>query len=219
MMRLFFHTLPLFFILFFPSFLFAQKTFKSGPLFGLSATQVDGDGYGGFNKAGLIAGGFVLTELKPKLDIQFEIYYINKGSRRNPRPDKGDHDAFLLKINYIEVPVTFLYHYKKFSAELGAYIGYKIYDYMADENGELPQQNILFESTDIGGSLGIYYHFSEHWALSWRSSNSFLPIREYPSIDTHFDIYNRIFNRGWYNIVSTLCFRYTFGIKNPSENE
>lgn len=197
----------------------AQGIFKAGPLLGLSATQVDGDGYGGFNKAGLVVGGFLQINVKPKLDFQFEITYINKGSRKNPRPDKGDHEAFLLKINYIEVPFSFLYHYKKVSGELGGYIGYKTYDYMADENGELPQQNILFKKTDVGGMMGIYYHINEHWMINMRSSNSFLPVREYPSIDRHFDLYNRIFNRGWYNIVSTISFRYVFGINTNNENE
>jgi hypothetical protein len=197
----------------------AQGTFRAGPILGLSASQVDGDGYGGFNKAGLVAGVFLQTNVKPKLDFQFEITYINKGSRKNPRPDKGDHDAFLLKLNYTEVPFSFLYHYKKISGELGGYVSYKTYDYMADENGELPQQNILFKKTDIGGLIGIYYSFNEQWTLNWRSSNSFLPVRESSSIDQHFDIYNRIFNRGWYNMVSTISFRYLFGLNTKKNNE
>ena len=40
--------------------------FKAGLIVGLSATQLSGDNLGGFDKAGLIAGGMVKTELSKK---------------------------------------------------------------------------------------------------------------------------------------------------------
>jgi len=67
-----------------------SQTFKSGLLFGVSAAQVEGDGYGGYNKAGVILGGFTNTEFSKKISLQFEIAYIGKGARKVPKPDKGD---------------------------------------------------------------------------------------------------------------------------------
>ena len=48
------------------SFIGKSQVFKSGLILGLSGSQVEGDGYGGYNKLGFIAGGFTNTNLSEK---------------------------------------------------------------------------------------------------------------------------------------------------------
>ena len=90
--------------------LFSQQ-FKAGALAGIATTQVDGDTYAGYNKAGLLAGGFVTHKFSPesKWSASFEIRYIQKGSRKVPHPDKGDFADYKLKLNYAEVPLLLKY--------------------------------------------------------------------------------------------------------------
>ncbi len=204
------YCIHIFIILLLPSLSFGQY-FKAGPIVGLAATQVDGDGYGGFNKAGVSTGIFLqrTSANNQHLSFQFEMQFIQKGARKNAKPDKEEYDAFLLRLNYIELPLFIQYRHKHLAAEIGPYAGMLMYDYMADELGILPRQGVPFKKYDIGGYLGFYYYFNEHFSVNWRSGNSFLPIREIPSIDSHYDIFTRIFNRGWYNIASIISFRYT----------
>ncbi len=97
------------------------QVFNAGVIAGISGSQVEGDGYGGYNKLGFIIGGFTNTSFSEKLSSQLEIYYINKGSKKNPQPDKGDVDAFSLNLNYVEVPISIRYAHKKFIFEGGLY--------------------------------------------------------------------------------------------------
>src|SRR5690554_2436533 len=79
--------------------------FNTGILAGINASQVSGDNYSGFNKAGILVGLFTNLDVSEKVNLQFEINYSQKGSRKNPKTDEGDHEFFLLRLNYIEVPM------------------------------------------------------------------------------------------------------------------
>jgi hypothetical protein len=74
----------------------AQQRFNAGIKAGVSTTQVSGDTYSGYNKAGLVGGAFVRGIMNEKWTGQFEIMYIQKGSRHNGNPDKGD---YIIKVN------------------------------------------------------------------------------------------------------------------------
>lgn len=56
--------------------------FRAGVIAGVSATQISGDQLGGFDKAGIVAGGSVSTILSPKFDLQMEILYFQKGAKK-----------------------------------------------------------------------------------------------------------------------------------------
>ena len=79
------------------------QTFKAGLLAGLSGSQIEGDGYGGYNKLGFIAGGFSNVDLNEKWSTQIEIYFINKGSFKEMLSSKGKSENiiknFISKIN------------------------------------------------------------------------------------------------------------------------
>ena len=52
------------------------QDFKGGIILGLSTSQVSGDDLAGFNKAGLIFGGFTNRILSSRNSLQLEIIYI-----------------------------------------------------------------------------------------------------------------------------------------------
>jgi hypothetical protein len=189
----------------------SAQVFKTGAILGLSASQVEGDGYGGYEKLGLIVGGFTNINLSEKLTTQFEIYYIKKGSKKNARPDKGDYESFHLNLNYIDVPVVIRYHYKKFIFETGLYAGALLSYKIEDQFGVREVQNYPFKKIDLGGLLGFSYLFNESFSFNIRSKASILPIRDFENQDANVGLLNKLFNRGWYNLDLNFSVRYQFG--------
>lgn len=68
-----------------------------GLLLGLNASQVDGDEFVGFNKAGLQVGGFVYYQFSEALKLQPEIVFEQLGS--------GTEQFLIVNMNYISLPV------------------------------------------------------------------------------------------------------------------
>jgi Outer membrane protein beta-barrel domain len=189
----------------------SAQVFKTGGIAGLNASQVDGDNYGGYKKVGFILGGYVNTSLTEKWSTQFEIYYTTKGSQKNARPDKGDYKALKISLSYIEVPLALRYHYKEFIFEAGLFYGVLLNSKMSNEFGELPLVNYPFKKYDVGGFFGINYKVTERIIANIRSKNSLLPIRDFEDLDKNIGIFNKIFNRGWYNVEINFSVRYQFG--------
>jgi len=189
----------------------SAQVFKPGLIVGLSGAQIEGDGYGGYNKLGFIVGGFVNTDLSDKISTQFEIYYINKGSFDALHPDKGDFDSFSVNLNYIEISISLKYKLHKFMLEAGLYYGKLIgTPKLTDENGAIFINRFPFKSFDLGGLLGIYYQLNEHFSFNLRTKNSLIPIRNFPSLDQKNGIFNTLIRNGWYNVDLNFSIRYQF---------
>ena len=88
-------------ILFILSLSLKSQAFFGGIALGGVTSQVDGDGNNGFHKAGFTAGAFVGLELSDIFETQFEIKYIQKGSRSSA----DDPDQFTIRLDYIELPL------------------------------------------------------------------------------------------------------------------
>lgn len=157
--------------------------FNAGILAGINASQVSGDGYGGFNKAGILLGFYTNLDVSQKINLQFEINYSEKGSRRNPKTSKGDTDFFLFRTNYVEIPVMARYKKNRFTYEAGVYYGRLVKDYLEDENGPFeisPQFNQLSKN-DAGVLIGLNFNFTGNLIMNWRLSSSAITFREYDS--------------------------------------
>ncbi|HRN41293.1 MAG TPA: porin family protein [Vicingus sp.] len=189
---------------------FYGQVFKVGLLAGLSGSQVEGDGYGGYNKLGFIVGGFTNIEHSEKFSTQLDMYFINKGSQKNPKTSEGDVDAFKLNINYVEMPFALRYHYKKFIVEAGLYYSVFLNYSMSDEFGEVTDEPFPFKKYDFGGFLGLNYKINEHIIFNLRSKNSFVPVRDFQNLDQQIGILNKLLNRGWYNLDLNFTLRYQF---------
>lgn len=196
------------YLLIFASFfsfpLFSQNKFKAGIKAGLSTSQVAGDTYSGFNKAGLIGGGFVKTKLNENWSAQFEIMYIQKGSKHTGNPDIGDYSFYLLKLNYLEIPLLFQYRNKKFSFEVGPGIGYLFSEKEYDTYGEITGLR-PFNDTEISFNLGISYTIIKNLVINWRYSNSLNAIRKHGSGAAYW------WNPGQQNNVLAFTLSYWFG--------
>jgi opacity protein-like surface antigen len=185
---------------------FAQESFNAGMLAGINASQVRGDNYSGFDKAGLLVGLFSNIDVSQNINLQFELNYSQKGSRRNPKTDEGDTDFFLMRMHYIEIPVMARTDYKRFKFEAGAYYSQLIDYYLEDENGPFdidPELN-QFNNNDIGLLAGVYFQFTDNLVMNWRYSNSIVDFREFHSGGRF------LFNTGMFHQYMSISLRYVF---------
>jgi hypothetical protein len=184
-----------------------SQNFNGGILAGVAGTQVAGDGYYGFHKAGIFAGGFVNYQISEHSAFQMEIEFFQKGSRENP-DSANNYNQYLFRVNYIELPV--LYHYivnKRFIIEAGPscgfLVGYYEERYEEEIKGGNRPANVTFQL-----NAGLYIYLTSHVMFNIRTNNSMLNIR---SENATGDIL-RIFpgNYGQFNdcLVFSLYYRF-----------
>lgn len=227
------HTGP-FFLLLFLSFISPEssgQTFKSGLIGGIVTSQVGGDSYSGFNKLGLTVGGFVRYGLSEKWSAQFEIAYVQKGSRNDFSISENDpsqaSEFFLMRLNYIEIPLLIKFSHRNFVYEAGLYYGSLVGLYMEyrQDNGRVsgPYENLdefnqqlidngetkLVKDYDFGGMVGLAYKITDNILGLLRISTSFIPIKEFEVGQK--DYYPTHLRLGYTNSALTATLRYTFG--------
>ena len=177
--------------------------FKAGLIGGLSATQVAGDQLSGFDKLGVVGGGFVYTPVSEKSSVQMEIIYIQKGSRKPLVAATNEY--YLMRLSYIEVPLVFRYNaYPRFIVEAGASAGVLVFSEEEDQNGT-QNHRPPFHEFDYCLNFGLNYSLNKTWSLNARFSNSFVPMRDF---ETGFSFMN--FENGQYNTVVAVTMHYQF---------
>lgn len=187
----------------------AQR-FNSYADIGLVASQVSSDSLGGFDKAGWTAGIGVTTPLTKKLKAAFEISYIQKGSKMPNKLEQGDPAQYLMRLNYLEVPVSLGYSITdRIDAYAGIAAAYLFSSYEANENGEL-LNNLPYESLDLSVCGGVSYLLTDQFSAHFRGSQSMLPIRKFGGT------VNGIVAGGQYNSVLELLIAFYFK-KNRNE--
>jgi len=178
--------------------------FDAGFVCGLAATQVDGDGNGGYNKAGPIAGIWVGRRLSTTLFARMELRYIQKGSYAKNAVDGVSTSFYRMRLNYFEIPLILGYRLKNgFNPIVGLSGGYLITAKEMNQYGSFPQEDIQeFHKVEFAGLFGLEYNKSEHWAFYTYFTYSIVPIRPHKG-----DVVYR-WDRGQYNRVIELVARY-----------
>lgn len=181
----------------------AQK-FNGGIMAGIVASQVAGDTYSGFNKAGIFAGGFVRYDFfRGKTSIQMELAYFQKGSRHNS--DSKDPSTYIFRASYVEVPVLVQYKFaKRFKAEAGPSVGVFINSF--EQRDGLNALNVNPSKLTLQISAGLYFYLNQRFRVNFRTNNSLLSIR---SKTAPGDV-RRFFDWGQYHDCLVLSLYYQF---------
>jgi hypothetical protein len=157
----------------------SQKRFINSVHVDFFGNQVDGDGYGGYNHVGMQFGLGTLVKFdKGSKSIGFEINYAQKGARKWPRIDEGDNTSFVLRLNYVEVPLFFVFDSWGIPFEIGPVFSYLIDAPLPKYNGIQSPQNQVLREFEIGGMFGLNYKISEKLYFKFRITNSITPIYE-----------------------------------------
>jgi len=153
------------------------QAFHGGVLAGFTATQVDGDTYGGYNKGGFQGGVFVNARLSDLFNAQLEIKYTGKGAKKPVT--SSDPEVYNLTLHYIDVPVSVNVRVKQIgSAELGLVPAYLFSANGEDSGGTLPSDYLVtFNKFDLSFMMGINIRLIEKLKLNLRYTYSLLSIR------------------------------------------
>ena len=182
---------------------FPQR-FNGGLHAGVVASQVSGDEQAGFNKAGIYGGGYVNLYFSTKSSVQLEMNFIQKGSRKNPNPDKGDPVKYLCRLNYVEMPLMYKLDIgKRLTFEAGAAVAYLVSSLEEDQNGEVDPY-LQFKKYEVSLIGGGYFNISKHFIVNVRYENTFplLPIRAHASRAQY------MLNKGQYNSLIVFSLQY-----------
>jgi len=188
------------------------QTFTGGILLGLTASQVDGDSYSGYDKLGLQGGVFVSHQILTYLDARLEIRYASRGAR-NPASDDNT-GSYLLALHYIDLPIMAALKVRNYgSFDIGLVPGYMFAANGEDDGGKLPKDYLVeFHKFDLGILLGLSIRMTPKASVSVRYSYSIFSIRDLESAGAYYSWFGKIFghSRGDFNNYLTLGVNYSF---------
>jgi hypothetical protein len=186
------YILPLIFI--FSTIYSNAQVFNGGMMAGIVASQVAGDNYSGFHKAGLFAGAFVNLQIADHSALQMELEYFQKGSRENPTK-KNNYAQYLFRTSYIEMPLLYQYIINnRIKVEAGPSIGFNTGYYEEIDSYE-QKDGIQPAKLSYQINVGLYVALTKNLMVNIRTNNSILNIR---SRNTDGDVH-RFFDYGQYN--------------------
>lgn len=154
---------------------FAQQ-FHGGVTLGLVGSQVAGDTYSGYHKAGIYGGGFVNLELGKHSLLQMELTFFQKGSRENP-DSTNNFTSYVLRLNYVELPLLYQYKVNKWIFEAGPSLGFTV-GYFEEYNGETEFNGNDPAAVTLQINAGVRFFITEHFGIDFRTNNSLLNIRK-----------------------------------------
>lgn len=188
--------------------LFAQR-FEGGILGGFNASQVEGDPITGYNKPGVLVGGFVQTDISRRAFIGAEIKYSQKGSRKNPDLKTGDQEKYIMRLGYFDVPFYIgIRTGQTVSFFTGISAGYMVHGNEYDNYGEIAEiEQRPFNDFDFQAFLGFRFDLTKRISLDIRGAYSFLPIRDLPG-----ELQGYWWDNDQYNNVLSTALYYKLGI-------
>lgn len=182
------------------------QNFEGGVLGGLTASQIDGDNYRGYNKVGLQGGAWVRRKFTYTLEGQMEIRYVQKGALKTNTVKDPTYSRTAL--HYVDIPLMAQYVYnEQMVIELGIDPEVLVKARLEDENGIIPIPDPTYNRFTMSAVAGLGYRFLEVFSVHFRFNYSILPIRAHPSGQTY------LLNRGHYSNVLSFAVYYQIGGK------
>jgi hypothetical protein len=174
---------------------------------GLNTAQVNGDGMGGFHKAGIVTGFRIEYPFNKKWHGGFELLWSQKGSKQQTAIDNYDTFAawYNLRLNYIEIPVLVMYNFnEKFSIQGGLGWGYMFSSKYEPLYGGTSTAGFIRKS-EISATIGGEYKFADRWSIYARYTNSILPVNNNGRLSGY-----AYYGAGLINLVASFGLYYHF---------
>lgn len=186
----------------------SQRQFKGGILAGPVASQMSGDGMGGWDKIGFTAGAWVSMPFSEKAALNISLKYITKGSKT--KRDTINFNSFAYHLNYIDVPLLLSYRAvgkrTALDVNLGPCIGVLVKQKIVS-NGYDYELNPPFRSFDIAAAGGVTWWLSEHFFFDLSFTTSIIPARPAPEVVNKTNYYEY----GNYNQTINFTLGLSFG--------
>ncbi|MCQ2272456.1 MAG: PorT family protein [Bacteroidales bacterium] len=179
---------------------------KGGARIGMTCSQISGDNLTGYHQPGVYAGLYVTFPLSQnwKWMVQPELNFNMKGSRTYfPKGLSEGSQTYSLRLMYLEIPVVFKWNFwKGFLLEAGPSFNINVF-HQEKFDGDVDHHVQPFRWYEFAGLVGLSYIFKGHYAIFFRYSGSFIPVR----------VPNNVMNRlqkKQYNDVMMFGFYYQF---------
>ena len=203
---------------------FSQR-FNGGIVLGMDAAHLTGSfvdstsnsvGTRFFSKPGLNAGIFTNIYFDDNNVLDFEISYIQKGSRKIPGPNDtvpGKVWKTSTTMHYIILPIHYRYNFsQRISAftgpNIGVLLGYKFMQNEIDFTDDIPPFSKFDFSWDFGVGIQLLYNISLD--IKYSSTIFLLPVRSYNNDGFKFGPFAKQFwVKGQYNQLIDFTFRWT----------
>lgn len=181
------------------------QPFSGGILLGGNSSQVAGDNFSGFSKAGFSAGVFVRSQFDTKYGLQMELYFTQKGARSNSKAEEAGNLPYLLRLNYVELPLIFQYDLGKLRLEAGLTAAFLTNSY--EEIDYQENVNDVWRKVTLNSLFGVRYLINNQWSAGLRTINSINSIRTQQAPNNVKRYGNKY---GAFNDVLQLALFYTF---------
>jgi len=166
----------------------SYNTFIGGLVAGANFTQVDGDGYRGYHKTGINAGGIVYLPfgdmdlpVEGTIALSMEVLYVQKGSASNGPSQAYGLLSQNINLQYGEVPIQLNYFRgtQKSSVGAGLSIGYLgRYEELIDKGGgKIIKNGFPFRRYELSFVLTGNIHIFKGFFISPRFQYALIPIR------------------------------------------
>lgn len=184
----------------------AQR-FDAGLIAGFNASQVEGDEFKGYHKAGVLAGIFVQTDIAPAIVAGMEIKYSQKGSRKKYDPKQPEIEKYVMRLGYIDIPLFMGFRTNDKSMIIGGIApGVLIHSKEIGTYGELPEQDKQdFNTFDLQPFVGFQFDFLERASVDLRFALSVVKSSDKAGETNYY------FHNGLYNNVISLALYYNLG--------
>lgn len=155
-------------IIIFSSVVSYSQEFKGGITAGLTTSQINGDGFGGFYKFGATGGFYVCREFSKKSEGILELRYTQKGSSDGVPNIK-------IQVNYVEIPLLYKYNVnEKLGLIAGISPAIKIFE--STEVNFVTSQSSDFWKWDAPYVIGVEYPLSKKINFDIRYAMSTIPV-------------------------------------------
>lgn len=201
------------FLFFCISTILPAQNFFGGVIVGINASQVDGDNYSGYKKAGFNGGGFVGYQFTKRSGVRFGIEFSQKGAKQNPKYDENGNlissnaYTYVFHQNCIDVPFAYQFYLNRLFVFEGGlsytYIFHAKREY--DDTGTNDLSDI--KKNSINMLLGMNVNISKRLFANLRFSYSLTPIGKATTQHTR----GLLGIIGQYNNVFTLSLGWNFG--------
>jgi hypothetical protein len=163
--------------------------FAGGLVGGANFTQVDGDGYKGYDKTGINAGGIIYLPMGDNVGLPFEgtlalsleVLYEQKGSKGLDPLPIGNVLSQTIDLRYAEVPLQLNFYRGSRKSIFGAGfgVGYLAFsEELVDKgNGVVIKNGVPFHKIDFNFMLTANLHIWNGFFLSPRFEYSLISIR------------------------------------------
>ncbi len=186
----------------------AQK-FGGSAYAGMTASQLNGDGLGGFDLPGARLGVATYLKASNSLKISLELAFLQKGSRDVPSDSSTFYKA---RLNMVELPLMFEYNIGDLAFEAGPALDILVSS-REESNGFELNSDPPFENISLAAIAGVSYYFGPRWHINFRVNHSITSVRT-NEVPYNPAIPRRLGGNGWRNLNLSFAIYYDFTKSN-----